>query len=197
MNPSGPAVNFVNVGYFFQLIYNLAVSGKVPTVRGINVLSFISTLWFWVCLLAYLITFLLIGVLTYYTIRLHQVAEEIDHNFETIPEPEAHEEVEHSRWKRIRELIESPMESDWRAAIIEADIMLDEMLTRIGYQGNSVGDKLKTANPAHFHTLQEAWEAHTVRNEIAHQGTNYQLSPNIAYRTIGKYENVFREFNEI
>jgi hypothetical protein len=95
------------------------------------------------------------------------------------------------------QLVETGHESDWRQAIIEADIMLDEVLTRQGYEGTTIGDKLKQANPNRFHTLNNAWEAHKVRNDIAHSGSAYQLSDQIAYRTIKHYEAVFREFGEI
>ncbi len=201
MPSDAPAVQSLNVSYFFNLLYQLFVTGTLPhattALSASSAVSFFSTIWFWISVGSYLFSLSCIGTLVYYSIRLHQTTEEVLEKFGTIPEAVAHQQVEHSRWKRIRELIESGQESDWRAAIIEADIMLDEMLSRLGYLGNSVGDKLKTASPDHFHTLQDAWEAHKVRNDIAHQGTAFQLSPNIAYRTIGHYENVFREFKEI
>ena len=71
------------------------------------------------------------------------------------------------------------------------------MLTRLGYLGDSIGDKLKTVNPAQFRTLQEAWEAHKVRNDIAHLGSAFPLTDHLAYRTILQYENVFKEHHEI
>jgi len=109
----------------------------------------------------------------------------------------ATEEVEHHRWAHVRTLIESAQENDWRQAIIESDIILDDMLTRLGYAGDSVGDKLRGVDPGRFQTLQEAWEAHKVRNDIAHQGSAYPLTDHLAYRTILHYENVFREHGEI
>jgi len=95
------------------------------------------------------------------------------------------------------QLIESGQESDWRNAIIEADIMLEEVLTQLGYQGESLGEKLRAVNQNHFQTLNQAWEAHRVRNEIAHQGSSYHLSEHLAHRTIANYEAVFREHGEI
>jgi hypothetical protein len=71
------------------------------------------------------------------------------------------------------------------------------MLSRVGYQGDTLADKLKGANPARFSTLQQAWDAHKVRNDIAHQGSSFQLTNHVAYRTIANYEAVFREFKEI
>ena len=195
MVTTGTSVHFLNVAYFFSLIYNLVFGGHLPTLNG--AVNIATILWAWVSVIAFLVTAICIGLLVYNTMRMNQEQEELDQKYGYVGKHEEHAKVENSRWTYIRQLIESPQESDWRNAIIEADIMLDEMLNKLGYQGDSVGDKLKTANPAHFQTLQDAWDAHRVRNEIAHQGSAYQLSPQVAYRTIGHYENVFLEFNEI
>src|SRR5690606_5790248 len=72
------------------------------------------------------------------------------------------------KWNTIKAHAASDNPNDWRLAIIEADIMLDDALNKAGYVGASIGDKLKTANPNSFRSLQSAWQAHKVRNEIAH-----------------------------
>jgi hypothetical protein len=197
-----PPINFLNVAYFFRLIYDAIFGihggGGGGAALNTNWLEmFLSNLWFAFAVLSYLVTLACIGVLVYYSIRLYQIREIENAKIATITPEVAHQQVEHSRWTYIKQLIESPNESDWRQAIIEADVMLDELLTKLGYVGDTVGDKLKMTNPAHFRTLNDAWEAHKVRNEIAHQGSAYKLTDHIAYRTIGHYENVFREFNEI
>ena len=71
------------------------------------------------------------------------------------------------------------------------------MLTRNGYVGIGVGEKLKSADKVHFNTLQDAWEAHKVRNLIAHEGSAFDLSESLARRTIARYSAVFREFKVI
>jgi len=90
--------------------------------------------------------------------------------------------------------INSDNPNDWKQAIIEADIMLDDVLTKLGYRGDSIGDKLKRAEPADFSTLNEAWEAHKVRNQIAHSGSTYPLNQHEANRVIQMYRKVFEEF---
>lgn len=111
-----------------------------------------------------------------------------------IGEPPATEDVSNRRWKNIQTLIHSHNLNDWRQAIIEADIMLDEMLDKMGYHGDSIGDKLKQIEPSDFLTLNQAWEAHKVRNQIAHKGGNYILSKDEAERVISLYTQVFKEF---
>jgi hypothetical protein len=56
---------------------------------------------------------------------------------------------------------------------------------------------LKNADPAHFRTLQYAWEAHKIRNAIAHEGQDFTLTHREARRIVGLYEAVFREFEYI
>jgi uncharacterized protein YhhL (DUF1145 family) len=98
------------------------------------------------------------------------------------------------RWIAIERMSESMNANDWRQAIIEADIVLEEMLDRIGYDGLTVADKLKNVEPSDFRTLQEAWQAHKVRNRIAHDGSAFQLDHVQAKRVIGLYRQVFEEF---
>lgn len=99
-----------------------------------------------------------------------------------------------NRWQHIQDLIKSYNPNDWRQAIIEADIILEEMLEKMGYQGVTIGDKLKTVERSDFVTLDRAWSAHKIRNQIAHSGSSFKLSREIADKTIKEYEEVFREF---
>ncbi len=199
MNPSvypvGPSIHFLNVAYFFQLLYNLVFSGQALSFNSIS--DVLNTIWIFFTLFAYLFSLICIGVLVYLSARYYQVKAEDAQKYTTISKKEADAKLEDSRWTYIRNLIESTQQSDWRQAIIEADIMLEELLTKLGYFGSSIGDKLKNANPAQFHTLNDAWEAHKVRNDIAHRGSEFELTDHVAYRTINYYENVFKEFHVI
>lgn len=112
-----------------------------------------------------------------------------------------HKEVNHpvarapdKRWLTVNNRLESQSEGDWRLAIIEADIMLDDMLSKIGYVGNSMADKLKQVDKNDFRTIDLAWEAHKVRNRIAHDGASFHITKQDAERVIGMYQKVFDEF---
>lgn len=99
------------------------------------------------------------------------------------------------RWERIVAHANSVEESNWRLAILEADVLLDEMVTHMGYHGDSLGEKLKGVEKSDFVSLDMAWEAHAVRNKIAHEGAAFALTEREAKRVIGLYENVFSEFH--
>jgi hypothetical protein len=107
------------------------------------------------------------------------------------------DEVRNSKWDRVLSLINSTNSSDWRQAIIEADVMLDELLKAGGYHGDSVGEMLKSVEPSDMVTLEAAWEAHKVRNKIAHQAGDFPLNEREAKHTIALFESVFKEFGII
>ena len=111
----------------------------------------------------------------------------------TTKEPQQLSAVQ-KRWERIQTQIASTEENDWRLAILEADIMLDEVLEAHGYVGESLGEKLKSAGTSGFRTVEQAWDAHRVRNHIAHRGTAHDLSQREAKRVISEYHQVFDEF---
>jgi hypothetical protein len=98
------------------------------------------------------------------------------------------------RWEKIIEHVNSDVESNWRLAIIEADIMLDELLDKLNMPGDTIGDKLKAVEKGDFLTLDHAWEAHKARNQIAHQGSGFQFNQRQAKHIVSLYEAVFKEF---
>lgn len=98
------------------------------------------------------------------------------------------------RWAEIVRHMDSHTQSDWRMAVLEADILLGDMLTQMGYQGASIGEMLKQVDKTNFVTLDDAWKAHRIRNIIAHEGSSYELAREEAERVIRLYERVFTEF---
>jgi hypothetical protein len=143
--------------------------------------------------LSIVVSLILFGVAVYVSIRAGQIQAERRRRMEaampTEPEVERNE-----RWERIVEHSGSTNPNDWRAAIIEADVILDEMVTRMGYRGDSLGEKLKKIDRSDFITIDSAWEAHKTRNRIAHAGSDYILTQREAQRIIELYRQVFDEF---
>lgn len=101
------------------------------------------------------------------------------------------------RWEKIVKLSESENQSDWRLAIIEADIILSELLDKLQLPGDSIGEKLKAVEESDFTSIESAWEAHKARNMIAHEGNNFLVNQREVRRIISLYEAVFKEFELI
>lgn len=187
-------VSQANVEYFFRLLYELFY-GTSTAVDFAAFQAFLAHLWLWIVVVGYVGATAALFFIVYATMRVYELRQREKEQYGEIHL--AHEDVVSPRWRHIQDLIASVNPSDWRTAIMEADIMLDEMLTRQGYTGAGVGEKLKEVEAADFDSLQDAWEAHKVRNQIAHQGSSFDLSETLARRTIGRYEVVFREFGAI
>lgn len=105
--------------------------------------------------------------------------------------------VENQKWKLVEDHINSDDASKWRLAILEADIMLNELLDSMQIHGEGVGEKLKNIEPSDFDHLQDAWEAHKIRNAIAHEGSDFLITEKEARRVLRLYEAVFKEFSII
>ncbi len=102
-----------------------------------------------------------------------------------------------ARWEHVLTLANSESPGDWRTAIIEADIMLDELLTSMGHHGDSLGDKLKGVERSDFQTIDLAWDGHKIRNRIAHHGSDFILTERETKRVVDLYRQVFEEFDYI
>jgi hypothetical protein len=103
------------------------------------------------------------------------------------------ESRESTRWRSVIDMVASDNPTEWRHAVLEADTMLDELLRERGYPGDSLGERLKGVSREGMKTLDAAWEAHKVRNEIAHAGSDFILSQREARRVIDLYRQVFQE----
>jgi hypothetical protein len=101
---------------------------------------------------------------------------------------------DHPRFAIVQGYLSSDSEALWRIGILEADNMLAEVLREKGYAGETVADMLKNAS---FKTVQLAWDAHAIRNRIAHEGSDFQLTEREAKRAFTLYESVFRELKVI
>lgn len=185
----------LNIEYIFLKIYDFIFSaGKVavekPDISGFKI--------FVVTLLS-IISVFFIAIIIYSVLRIRERKEEQDKKIKDMifAEKEIEEDKGDKRWKTILDFITSNNPSDWRIAVIEADNMLDELTKELGLTGDNLGERLKNAPSGHFSTLDSAWEAHKVRNKIAHEGMNYQMEYREAKKAIEKYEEVFREFKYI
>ena len=188
--------NQANVEYFFRLLYEW-IFGPHAVFNYAGLQAFIAHIWTWIIVIGYALSVVALFVIVYCTVRLFELRKREELFYSTlIAPPEATGGV-NPRWEHIESLALGASASEWREAIIEADIMLDDALERRGYVGDGVGEKLKSADPSEFRTLQDAWEAHKVRNQIAHEGSAFNISEPIARRTIVRYEAVFRELKAI
>lgn len=187
----------INVEYFFRLLYDCFRGACQATGSAggyVWLEAFVANLWLWIVYVGYLLSVIGLFVIVYAMVRIFALRKREEHYYGTLLVAPDASGAANPRWKRIEQLAAGASPSEWREAIIEADIMLEDVLTRQGYTGVGVGEKLRAVDRAGFDTLSDAWEAHKVRNQIAHEGSAFDLSETLARRTLAHYEAVFREF---
>jgi len=187
----------IDVERLFRMLLDL-VTGS--TVSYDSAYAFILVAWWIFVILAYIASaFLLFGIV-YAKFRIHELEHIHEHQIEEEEEQYAHTRSKGSKNKRWQDALvhgESDNPNDWRLAIIEADIMLEEILNSLGYSGLTIGDKLKQASPQFFKSLEDGWKAHKVRNEIAHRGSDFILTKRLAKEPLDQYRRVFEEFKVV
>ncbi len=155
-------------------------------------------------------TMFFLSIICYTAVRLLEIrAKEHKHLQEEIAEyahhkaeydKHLHENVggsKNERWSKTLTYLFSQHASDWKLAIIEADSMLEDLMEQLGFHGESLGDRLKLANQENFPQLTKAWEVHTIRNRIAHEGLAFELSQHEAKRVVAMYEDIFHAYGFI
>ncbi len=181
---------FINLDYLFNRILEFFRS-PWPGFEGL-----LSVLH----IIAYILSLFGITLIIYCLVRMVEIAkEEEEHLRHAIHEyAEKYGEAEavpgkNPRWEHIMQLVESPNPSEWRLAVMEADTVLEDLLDSRDVPGQGIGEKLKNMSPGDLPSIQAAWEAHLVRNRIAHEGTRFELSQRDARRAVQLFEVVFRE----
>lgn len=186
--------NYLNVEYFFSKIveFTKPIFGFLTDPHTWTVVGIVSMS----------LTIIFIAIIIFSLIRLIEIQlydkEEINHEIhKAMLRQKERERVANPRWHYIQTLIESPNESDWRVSIIEADSMMEEVLKEKGLSGNTVSELLESAKDSGYRSIQDAWDGHLIRNQIAHQGSDYSLSQVEGRRVIKMFQNFFEELRII
>lgn len=104
--------------------------------------------------------------------------------------------VENERWELIVKKMNSDNSSDWKMAIVEADKIIDDVMKNIGHAGSDLGERLKSVEPSDFQNLQNVWDAHKIRNRIAHEA-NFEITKLDAKEVLDKYKKALQELKYV
>ena len=95
-------------------------------------------------------------------------------------------------WQEIRELTASANASDWNMAILRADAQLDELLNNLGYEGDTIAERLKIVDPTKLKSMDRIWSAHRLRNTIAHDPLQ-QYTREMVTHALDSYQLAFKD----
>lgn len=187
------------VGYDFLtplLRFIFGGDGLFAGVSQSGVMGFFGSLWGVIIVFSFIISLIMLAIYIYASIELEKLE---DHEVEHLKaEAEAYAATtgginKSDRFTELQNHIDSSNPNDWKLAIIEADIILDDVLKHQGYAGTSLGERLRSISPSSLASLDDAWQAHKVRNQIAHAGADFILTQKLARETINQYKRVFTE----
>jgi hypothetical protein len=186
---------FGKIYYFFGNLFN----PLLPTTNLGTIVKFILAVF----------SIFFIFIITYCFVRLLEIRKK-EHAYyhrgiEAYRQHRAEEERKalsksgslNQRWDTVLQYLFSSSPGDWKLAVLEADTLLEDLLDQMGFKGENLGEKLKSADQDKLKYLSAAWEAHNVRNKIAHEGQQFDLSQREAKRVIALYEQIFRNYGFI
>ncbi len=100
------------------------------------------------------------------------------------------------RWQSIvnRSRINSP--EAMKLAVIDADNLVDELLKRMGLEGEHMADRLENLTTEDFRSLDRIWDAHRLRNRLVHE-SGFVVSREEAWKAIEDYASFLKEIRVI
>lgn len=96
------------------------------------------------------------------------------------------------KWTAVQEKFAVGSPEAMRLALIEADALADDVLKRLGLEGEHMSDRIGQLEPDEVRTLDRLWRAHRLRNDLVHTPV-FTLSANDAERAMGDYEAFLKE----
>ena len=80
-----------------------------------------------------------------------------------------------------------------RQAIMEADKLLDYVLQGKGYRGDTMAERMRSAN-REFSRRNDVWAAHKLRNALAHE-VDFDLVPSQVKQSIKAFERAIKDLD--
>lgn len=94
------------------------------------------------------------------------------------------------KWLRIMNEIDNHNQSSLAIGILNADRLIDEALRERGIPGETLGERMKNAK-ALFSDRQGLWDAHKLRNRIAHE--ELKVSARQAHSALNKFKTALKD----
>lgn len=95
-------------------------------------------------------------------------------------------------WNKVKKRLEADAESEWKLSIMEADDLLDDTLTNMGYAGETLAEKLDNVTVTILPSADDVCGAHQVRDSIVHD-PDFPLSIEKAKEVLEVFQKAFDE----
>jgi len=100
------------------------------------------------------------------------------------------------KWQSVKDRLKSENISQYKAAILEADRIADDILSKIGYKGKNMAERLEQVKPGQLENVEDLKGAHKVRNRIVYE-KDFTIDKKTAGSVIEVYEDLLKELDYI
>jgi reverse gyrase len=95
------------------------------------------------------------------------------------------------KWNKIKSRLQGENVSQYKVAILEADLFVDKVLSDMGYKGKNLSERMEKINPIQLHNYEELKNVHQIRNRIIHEA-DFSLNKKQAEEAVGIYEALLK-----
>lgn len=138
---------------------------------------------------------LIVAIILIFQLR-KQLRKSLEMVTESVAAPGLPKKALTKKWQSVLDKLERDDENSHKLAVIEADKIFDDILKRIGYQGEDMGERLKQLTPAQTANLDEVWQAHKLRNQIVHEPDS-RLTHSQAQRAVEIYQRALEDLEAV
>lgn len=99
------------------------------------------------------------------------------------------------RWMAIEKQLSATDATAYQLAVLNADKLLDQALKERGFKGDTMGDRMKSAQNT-WSNANAVWGAHKLRNRIAHE-TDVTVTQADAKRALSSFKQALKDLGAI
>lgn len=101
----------------------------------------------------------------------------------------------HVAWLKIEQQLKPNDEASAHLCVLNADKLLDQALRERGFKGQTMGERMKSAQTA-WSDANQTWAAHKLRNRIAHE-SSVVVSHDMARRALSAFKRSLKDVGAI
>jgi hypothetical protein len=100
------------------------------------------------------------------------------------------------KWEKIEKRLESKIEADLKLAVLEADELLDQCLSQIGYPGATLDEKLEKLTEEIISNLKALKEVRKIKEDIV-EDPNFRLTLEEAKKILETYKRSLQDLQAL
>lgn len=158
-----------------------------------DILDFIYNNIFWFHLGSLFVSALFIAGIIYSIIKSPYINIKIEQYINTLGMKTLSRRRARQAWQQILLRTRKGTSSNFKAAILEADKIFDEILKLSGFYGESMDERLKKASVEQIPNFEDIKDSHRIAVKIGND-PDFTIDHKTAIETLKSYEKLFAEF---